>query len=114
MTRRIMILAAVLCLLAFPLFGQSYEVDLTTSATTTGTDFRPHDGDFRVKITGTWTGGVQIQSYDPINTTWDDLDSEFTSNTDVVINHVGGPNWRYRAIFATPTSGAPTVIMMQR
>ena len=101
-------------LLAVPAFGQSYEVDLTTSATTTGTDFRPHDGDFRVKITGTWTGGVQIQSYDPVNTTWDDLDSEFTSNADVIINHVGGPNWRYRAIFATPTSGAPTVIMMQR
>ena len=101
-------------LLAVPLFGQSYEVDLTTSATTTGTDFRPHDGDFRVKITGTWTGGVQIQSYDPVNTTWDDLDSEFTSNADVVINHVGGPSWRYRAIFATPTSGTPNVIMMQR
>lgn len=101
-------------LLAVPLFGQSYEVDLTTSATTTGTDFRPHDGDFRVKITGAWTGGVQIQSYDPVNTTWDDLDSEFTSNADVVINHVGGPSWRYRAIFATPTSGTPNVIMMQR
>lgn len=101
-------------LLAVPAFGQSYEVDLTTSATTTGTDFRPHDGEFTVKITGTWTGGVQIQDYDPVNKTWDDLGSEYTSNTRVNIDHVGGPNWRYRAIFATPTSGTPTIIMMQR
>ena len=101
-------------LLAVPAFGQSYEVNLTTLATTTGTDFRPHDGEFTVKITGTWTGGVQIQDYDPVNETWDDLGSEYTSNTRFNIDHVGGPNWRYRAIFATPTSGTPTVIMMQR
>lgn len=115
MIRRIMILAAVLCLLAFPLFGQSYEEAFTTAATSSSVTFKPHDGPFTISIyyNATGVGTTKIQRRDETTDDWRDV-LEVTSDYECNAEHYGGPQWYYRGLFSTAISGGVTVEMHQR
>ena len=114
--KKLVLTLIVALLLAMPAYGQRYEETLTTTATSTGAVFKPHDGKFAISIyfNDTGAGTVVIQRRDESTDDWRDVGDGYTADYEGNGEHYGGPNWEYRAFFSTATSGSVTVEMHQR
>ena len=93
--------------------GNLYNVTLTTSTTTTTDIFKPHDGNYSIYISGTWTGAVTLERrLSAVSPAWQPVNS-FNQNIQTIGTHAGGSAWEYRFEFTTPTSGSVVCVMSQ-
>lgn len=112
--KRFALILALLLFVSSPVWAlNSYEASLTSTASTTGTTFKPTDGKFALSVSGTWVGSVQVQRKRNADSTWNSVGDPFTSNTEQTGEHAGGAQYDYRA-YGTISSGTATVRMTQK